>query len=43
VMWSCQFCSPASRAQKLCSEQICGNFVIINCGSCEPHCSLPPS
>jgi hypothetical protein len=39
----CQVCSPAGTARRLCSEKICGTFVIVNCGDCQPVCHLPPS
>jgi hypothetical protein len=40
--YSCQACSPASTGQRLCSEQICGTYVIVHCNDCAAHCSLPP-
>jgi len=37
----CQTCTPAGTGQRLCWEQICGTFVIINCNQCG-ECVLPP-
>jgi hypothetical protein len=43
-MYSCQTCvSSAAPLLKLCYTQICGNFVIENCGDCQTTCHLPPS
>jgi hypothetical protein len=39
----CQACSTPTDEQRLCSEQICGTFVIINCGNCSSHCVPPPA
>ncbi len=43
VRYFCQSCSTAATDQRLCSEQICGTYVILNCGDCSPRCSLPPA
>jgi len=42
IRYFCQACSPAATGQRLCSELICGTYVILNCGDCSPNCSLPP-
>jgi hypothetical protein len=42
IRYFCQACSTAATDQRLCSEQICGTFVILNCGDCSPRCVLPP-
>lgn len=43
-MYSCQTCAnSAAPMLKLCYTQICGTFVIENCGDCQTTCHLPPS
>jgi hypothetical protein len=38
-MYSCRQCTDGTQ---LCYEQICGNYVIVNCDPCAPECVLPP-
>ncbi len=43
IRYFCQACNPASTGQRLCSEQICGTYVILNCRPCASECILPPA